>query len=212
MTRQTAIEILRRQIYGMQPSDDADITEGLVNQWLEPALAVAAKSNYGDNFKLDGVAYVNGGFYTTFKGLEVETDEQFLWRIELPQMPVGIGSSEGINTIQLKDSESRQLSRPFIFINQAQKSYYMNMRPIPSKTLCYQEGSNIYIISNLILNGYTAQVSMISGGDMSNMQSELNIPNDYFPIMAQYIYQQLTLQRNSPKDLENDGVDQKSTA
>jgi hypothetical protein len=52
---------------------------------------------------------------------------------------------------------------------------------------------------------------MISGGLDTNMQSELNVPADYFPIMFQYLQQQLTLQRNAPKDEVNDGVDVKST-
>jgi hypothetical protein len=148
MTRQEVIEMLRRQIYGMQPADDADITEGLVNFWLEAAIAYAARTNYTDSLKLDGVAYVNGGFYTTFKGLVIESDEIHKWKLTLPQMPVGLGDNEGINTLQLKDPDSRQITRPFIFINQSQKTYYETMRPIPNKIICYQEGSYIYSARN----------------------------------------------------------------
>jgi hypothetical protein len=212
MLRATAIELLRRQIYGGQPSDDAEITIGLVNQWLEPAIAVAAKTNYNDSIKLDGIAYVNGGFYTTFKGLEVDVDEAFLYKVALPQIPVGLGNDEGISTIQLKDPDSRQITQPFIWVTQAQKAYYKNMRPIPNKILCYLEGGYVYIISTIVLNSYTATVCMISGGDMDDLQSELNIPMDYFPIMADYIKQQLGFEKAMSQDSTNDGVDTSSVA
>jgi hypothetical protein len=212
MQRQKFIERVLRQTYGEFWSDDAQITENLVNTWLEPAIAVAAKANYADNLKLEGIAFVNGGFYTTFKGIEVEVDDSnYLYRAELPHIPFGIGNDEGVSTIQLKDTESKQLSQPFIWMTQNQKAFYKNMRPIPNKILCYSESKYIYMISTIILNSYTATVTMISGGLDTNMQSELNVPADYFPIMFQYLQQQLTLQRNAPKDEVNDGVDVKST-
>ena len=46
MTRRVFIEQVRRLIYGSQPSNDAEITTGLVNTWLESAIAFAAKTNY----------------------------------------------------------------------------------------------------------------------------------------------------------------------
>jgi hypothetical protein len=207
MTREVAIELIRRQIYGGYPSDDAEITVNLVNQWLEVALAVAAKTNYTDSIKMDGIAYVNGGFYTTFKGIAVSVDETNLYKVALPQIPVGLGSNEGISTIQLKDPDSKQITQPFTWITQAQKAYYKNMRAIPNKLLCYLEGGFVYIISTIILNSYTATVCMISGGDMSDLDSELNIPMDYFPVMAAYVQQQVGLQKNTPQDVTNDGLD-----
>ncbi len=212
MRRDVFIERALRQIYGEQPNDDAQITINLVNTWIEDAIAVAAKTNYTDNIKLDGIAYVNGGFYATFKGIEIEPDETFLWKITLPHTPVGIGSDEGISTLQLKDSESKQLSHPLVWLSQSQKGFYKNLRPIPSKTLCYQEGGFVYAISTILLNQYTANVTMISGGDPTDLDSELNVPPDYLPVMVEYIKNQLIFQRNVPKDQINDGVDDKTTA
>jgi hypothetical protein len=212
MTREVWIERCLRQIYGGQPTDDATITVNLVNTWLPDAIAVAAKTNYKDNLQLDGIAYVNGGFYTTFKGIAVTEDESFLWKVALPEIPLGIGNDEGISTIQLKDTDSRQITKPFIWITQAQKGYYQNMRTIPNKLLCYLEGGYIYIISTILLNDYTATVCMVSGGDDSDLDSELNVPPDYFPAMVEYVKQQLMFERNVPQDLGNDGVDLKTTA
>lgn len=66
MNRRTYIELIRRQIYGSQPSADAEITVGLVNKWLDIAIAAAAQQNYKGNIALEGISYVNNGFYTTF--------------------------------------------------------------------------------------------------------------------------------------------------
>lgn len=206
LTRRIFIEKILRQIYNGQPSDDATITYNLVNAWLGDAIAFAARANYADNLKLDGVAYVNGGFYTTFKGLEIEADEFSLWKIELPHIPVGLGVNEGINTAQIKEN-STNISRPLTWINQSQKTYYQNMRQIPNKILAYLEGKFIYVITTILLNQYTASVTMISGGDDTDLDSELNVPQDYFPQMVEYVKQQLLLEKAQPVDVTNDGLD-----
>lgn len=43
ISRKAYIEMVRRQIYGDQPSNDANITVNLVNRWLNFAAAAAAK-------------------------------------------------------------------------------------------------------------------------------------------------------------------------
>ena len=91
MTRKFLIERIRRQIYGDQPSNDANITIGLVNSYLNDAIGVAAKQNYKENIAIDGISFVNNSFYTTFKGIAATKDEQFVWKVTLPQIPIGIG-------------------------------------------------------------------------------------------------------------------------
>lgn len=206
MDRRTFIERALRQIYNGHPPDDATITVNLVNTWLPDATASAAKASYTDNLKLDGIAYVNGGFYTTFKGLSVSADEFNLWKIELPHIPVGLGSNEGINTAQIKEN-STNISKPLTWINQSQKTFYQNMRPIPNKVLAYSEGKFIYVISTILLNQYTASVTMVSGGDDTDLDSELNVPPDYFPLMVEYIKQQLLFEKMQAVDNVNDGLD-----
>ena len=71
MTRKTFIERILRQIYNGQPSDDSSITFNQVNQWLNDAIGVAAKKNYTDSIQMDGVAYVNNSFYTSYSGLTI---------------------------------------------------------------------------------------------------------------------------------------------
>lgn len=212
MTRRTWIERCLRQVYGDQPSDDANITIGLVNTWLGTAIGLAAKTNYKDNLAIDGISYVNNSFYTTFKSLTIEPNEQFLWRVTLPQIPLGVGSSDGISTIQIKDNSSPQISIPVVLLSQNERSFHQGMRPIPNRVIGYSEGEFIYIESTLILNQYTAYVTMVSGGDSTDLDSTLNVPPDYDGVMIEYIRQQLMFQRSVPVDVTNDGSDILKTA
>jgi hypothetical protein len=207
MQRITYIEQVRRFIYGGQPDDDAEITVGLVNVWLDQAIAVAAKQNYKENIALDGISYVNNSFYTTFKTLAITEDEQFLWKITLPYLPFGVGNSEGISKLVLRDNESRQLTYPVIWLSQNQLTYYRGMRTIPNKLLAYSEGTFVYLISELILQDYTAQATMISGGVSTDLTSTLNVPADYIPVMTEYLKTQLMFERSVPKDVTPDGQD-----
>ena len=156
---------------------------------------------------LDGIAYVNNSFYTNFKNLAVTEDEQFVYKVELPQIPFGIGYNEGISTLQFKDNESRQISQNVVWLTQNQKTFSQNMRPIPNKILAYSQGKFVYISSTLLLSSYTANVTMVSGGDSTDLDSELNVPSDYIPVMTDYIIKQLLLERNNPVDATNDGLD-----
>lgn len=207
MTRRAFIERTLRQIYGGFWSDDSQITVNLVNFWLSDAIAIAAKANVKDNLAIDGISYVNNSFYTIFKELEIEQDEQFLWKVTLPEIPLGLGNVDGISTIQIKDNSSPQISYPVILMSENQRSFQQGMRPIPNKVLGYPQGEFIYIVSTIILSPYTAYVTMISGGDATDLDSTLNVPPDYFSTMVQYIQQQLLLERNTVVDAQNDGLD-----
>jgi hypothetical protein len=122
-------------------------------------------------------------------------------------MPVGIGETEGTPTMVFKDSDSRQLSYPVIFMNQKQKSFHRGMRDIPNKILAYPEGNAIFIESTLMLSNYTAQITMVSGGDSTDLDSVLNVPSDYLPSMTEYLKNVLMFQRTVPQDVVSDGSD-----
>ena len=206
MRRIEFIERTLRQIYGDLPTDDSSITNNLVNNWMNDAIALAAKTNYKDNIQIDGVGYVNNSFYTSFKNISISSDGNFTWIGQLPQIPVGIGRNEGISTLQLKDS-SGNITRPFVPLTEAQKTYFQSMPVIPNKVLYYYEGEFIYMLSTLLLNQYTFNVTMVSGGDATDLNSTLNVPPDYFPVMVQYIQQQLLLERAQVVDVQDDGLD-----
>ncbi len=206
MTRRAYIEQIRRLIYGGQPSDDADITVGLVNIWLEQGIAYAAKKNYTDTFQLDGIGYVNNSFYTKFTGLTITNDSQFTWKIELPQVPVGIGATEGISTVRFK-YDNIYVSQAVVLLTANQSTFFENMRPIQNKILATYFGSFVYVTSTLLLDLYEAECTIISGGDSTDLDSTINVPSDYAPFITEYLRTQLIFERSIPKDNVNDGVD-----
>jgi hypothetical protein len=205
MTRKVYIEQIRRLIYGGQPNDDATITVGLVNVWLNIAIGVAAQKNYTDNAAIDGIAYVNGSFYTTFKNLAIAKDELFKYKITLPQIPIGLGDDEGLGEITITDGT--QTSYPVVLINQNQRTYNRSMRPIPNKLIGYSEGTFLYVLSSFPLYTLMAKVTMVSGGDSTNLNSMLNVPDNYFPIMTDYLLKNLVTELSRPVDTAQDGND-----
>lgn len=207
MTRYQLIERVLRQIYNGQPSDDSNITYGLVNQWLNDAIGAAAKKNYTDNIQMDGVSYINNSFYTTFKNLDIyaETVDNVTYRVDLPSIPVALGKNEGVATLQfVGDKKTSQTAIP---LSMNQVAYQELLRPIQNKIAYWIEGDNIYVKSSIPLTSYKATLRMVSGGDSTDLDSTLIIPDDYMPVVIDYIKGQLAFEKSRPIDQSNDGVD-----
>jgi hypothetical protein len=199
--------MVSRQIHGGFASDDTTITTNLINTYIEPAIGIAAQKCYGDNLAMDGVGFVNNSFYITFKSLPITPDGQFLWKTTLPEIPMGLGAVDGVSRFVIKDDSSPQVSYPVLLLSENQVSIQRGMRPIPNKVIGYPEGNLLYIISTLLLNQFTGQVTMISGGDKTDLDSELNVPANYLPIMQDWIFSQLMKEKSVPVDVVNDGQD-----
>lgn len=208
MLRKQFLERNIVQIYGGLPEDDAEITFDIINAWLPDAVASAAKQCYIESIKLDGVSYVNNSFYSTFSGLQILSDDTSNqgYKVELPEIPVGIGRNEGVSTLRFKD-DNGFLSQPVVWLSMNQEAYADQLPPITNKILGWPEGKFIRLKTPLILTGYTAILKMISGGDANDLNSDLNVPPDYHPIMVDYLQKQMALMRGQPKDLANDGND-----
>ena len=207
MTRNQFIERILRQIYGGQPTDDSNITYSLVNQWLNDAIGLAVKKNYADNIQMDGISYVNNSFYTTFTNLTINTEsvDNFIYRIDLPSIPIALGKDEGIATLQfVKDKLTSQTGIP---LSMNQVAYIESLRPIQNKILYWSEGKNIYIKTTILLTSYKATLRMINGGDSSDLNSTLIIPDDYVPMMVEYIKSQIAFEQSRQIDTSNDGND-----
>jgi len=207
MTRYALIERILRQIYNGQPSDDSSITYNLVNQWLNDAIGLAVKKNYTDSIQMDGIAYINNSFYTTYTNLDISAEQvdNVTYSVALPQIPFALGKNEGVATLQfVGDKKTSQTAIP---LSMNQVAYIDNMRPIQNKILYWIEGNNIYAKSSIPLTSYKATLRMISGGDSKDLTSTLIIPDDYMPIIVEYIKGQLAFEKSRPIDQSNDGVD-----
>jgi hypothetical protein len=194
------------QIYGQKPSDDAEITYNLINEYLSEGIGIAAQTAYKGTIQLDGVGYVNNGFYSTFSGIAITQDstDNLAYKFTLPELPIGIGNSMGVAEVRFKNGST---SLPAIPLSMNQWGYFDSMRPIPNKILFLQEGKYVRMKTPLILTAYTATVKMISGGDSTDLNSELNVPPDFLPVIRDYIVKQLMMERTVPVDDTNDGQD-----
>jgi hypothetical protein len=206
MTRKTFIERILRQIYNGQPSDDSSITFNQVNQWLNDAIGVAAKKNYTDSIQMDGVAYVNNSFYTSYSGLTITSVNNTTFKFTLPQIPVALGKNEGLATLNFSNNNT-----PTTFgavpLSMNQVGYQDTLRPIQNKVVYWPQGQEVYMSTGIPLTAYKANVRMVSGGDSTDLNSTLIIPDDYVPVMVEYIKAQLAFERSRPIDASNDGVD-----
>ena len=206
MTRNALIERILRQIYNGQPSDDSNITHNLVNQWLNDAIGLAVKKNYTDSIQMDGVAYVNNSFYTSYSGLDITSVDNTTFKLTLPQIPIALGKNEGVATLQFSNSKTpTSFGAVPLSINQV--GYQDTLRPIQNKVLYWTQGKEIYMSTGIPLTAYKASIRMVSGGDSTDLNSTLIIPDDYVPIMVEYIKGQLAFERSRPIDQSNDGVD-----
>jgi hypothetical protein len=210
MTRYQLIEQILRAVYGDQPRDDSVITPNLVNQYINQALAVAVKNQYKESLQIDGVSYINNSFYSTFKNLAIVQEQNLLWKVKLPSVPIAIGRNEGVANMRLVDAQGREgLDAIPLSINQ--KGYHYEMRRIPNRMLYYYEGDYLFILSSLLLNTYKANITMISGGgsgsgSSADLNTELSAPDDFIAFIVEYVVKALMLTRQSPKDNTNDGV------
>lgn len=206
MQRRQLIEQILRQVYADYPRDESVFTPNFVNQLINQGIGIAVKQNQKDAIALDGVSYINNSFYTTFKGISITQEQNLLWKVSLPQVPMGIGQNEGVSNLRLKKNNDN-ISTDCIPLTINQKGYASTMKRIPNRVLYYTEGDSAYILSTLLLNNYTADVTMISGGDSTDLTSTLNVPDDYIPVIVDYVTKIIMNSRMQPRDLTNDGAD-----
>jgi len=207
MVRGALIESILMAIYGQKPTDDAEISDNLVNMYIDEGIAVAAQKCYNGNIQLDGIGYVNNGFYSTFSGISISQDgtDNLTYKLTLPQVPVGIGSSYGLPELRFRNGSTSFTGIP---LTMNQWAYYEGMPIIPNKILYLQEGSSVRMKSTMLLTAFTGTVKLISGGDSTDLNSTLNVPPDYIPIIRDYAVGKLLAERSVPQDNINDGTDE----
>lgn len=98
------------------------------------------------------------------------------------------------------------LSRESIPVASNQKPF-IEGRKIPNRLLHYYQGASCLIYSVLPLNvRYTAEISMVCAGD-TDLTSEISLPEDSMSIVSGYVSSILLKERQMPKDVTNDSVD-----
>lgn len=205
MLRKIIIEQIRRQYYGGIPSDDANLSENEVNMYLSQAIAYMAKINYTDSIKLDGIENVSDAFYATFKGISILKDNDTgYYYCTLPHPPVGLSRGYGISTVTFPVSTG--LAKAPIPISPREVDYINEIKIPPSKIFYWAEGNQLYFKSYVNLVGKFAIIRMISA-ENSDLNSELNVPEEYIADIINYVINQLKFRKSIPEDITNDGID-----
>jgi hypothetical protein len=205
MTRKVLIEQIRRIYYGGVPNDDATLSEKEVNTYISEAIAYIAKINYTDAIKLDGIESVADSFYATFKNLAITKDNDTgYYSLDLPQVPLGLSRGYGISTVTFPTSTG--LAKSPIPISVRELEYMDNLKQPPSKIFYWAEGKKLWFKSYTNLVGKFAIVRMVSS-ENSDMDSELNVPQEYISDIIDLILNKLKIRKGTPEDSVNDGVD-----
>lgn len=187
------------------PSDDFEVSVGMVNVLINPAIAVAAKSNWFENLKLEGCTYVNNSFYSTIAGISITSDTEFgVYNVALPSIPVGLGRTEGVAAVYVIDEKGVQ-SKPIVMLSVSQLNYFEDMPPMKG-IMGWYEGATVKVKSaDTPLINYTAKVRMINTGASDSLTSQLSVPEEAIPEMQKYILTTLGFADRIPKDQINDG-------
>lgn len=206
MTRREFIAQIRRMYYGGLPSDDANLREKEVNMYINNAIAFVAKQNYVDSIKMDGIETVSDAFYATFTGLALTLDTTTgYYSTTLPHPPLGLSRGYGIASVTFPVSTG--LAKAPIPISPRELDMIDNLKKPPSKIFYWAEGDKLMFKSpyyNLV--GKNAIVRMIST-ENTNLDAELNVPQEYIPDMFAWIITQLNARRQMMGDALNDGLD-----
>jgi hypothetical protein len=204
MTRRFLCELIQRRFAGGDPSDDFPIQLEEINGWLNFGLAAAAMKNYGDTAALD-VEHVADAFYYTFTALPLSMDSATgYYYTTLPQLAYALPKGYDITGVNI--AEGGQLSKGFVRIFQNQLDRYRDMRMPPNKSAYWVEGSTLYVNSPFLLDGKSLRVRMASGGDSSDLDSQVGVPDDLVDFVVAQVYNKFLPFMNVKPDLSNDGV------
>lgn len=205
MTRFFLVRRIIRTVFGSEPIQDSNITDNLVNALINDAIGIAIKQNWKESVTLDGIEYVNDSFIYTYKGLSISKDENFVYSITMPFLPIALGSNSGVVSIRLKNSKG-EVSQPCIPLTSSQWEYYFRLRDVPNRTFYKYENKTVYIMSKIGLSAYTGSITMVGSGD-TDLASELILPDDYVSIVDAYVSAKLKGTMMVKQDAQNDGVD-----
>lgn len=202
-TRGELAERILRIIYDGTPPNDAAIDIREVGLHINSALAFLAKANFYENYKFEGVAYVNDGYISTFKDVAVTSDTDVdLKYITLPENPVGLPKNRGVVEIsKMKDKSTT----PVIMVAANKRSIYQGLNSIKNRIIGWQEGNKVYFDGATA--GFSKALVKLVAPASNDMGESLNIPKDAEEQIIEMIVKRLMVQRQIGQDKTMDGVD-----
>lgn len=205
-SRGVICEMIQRALLNSFMSDDSDFSLSLINQYLNAGIGVAIRTSYKDEIQINGAEGVADAFYATFTSMTITADSTMPgnYLITLPQQTVGIGAGWDISSfIMVKGSGAKLIGYP---ITQKEVSYlYTNPKPCDG-VFFWTEADRMNIHSCKDLTKYKGRVTMLVS-QSNDLDSPMNIPDGYLPIIIDYMIKTLGPLLNIPIDISSDGVD-----
>lgn len=203
-TRRILIELIQRQLSGGMISQDSELTDGLINIYINGAIGYAAKANYKEEIQLNGIESVSDGFYAEFTGITITLNAATgQYHATLPQQPAGVGIGWDVADFMLiKGSGTKLFANP---ISPREVRYLYSLPSGCDEVYFWMNGVTASLHSCSDITKYKASVRMIST-QSSDLDAPITLPDAYWPMAIEYIDKTLGVQLNIPIDISNDGV------
>lgn len=203
-TRYHICEMIQRALNAGMASDDTEVTINLINQYLNSAVAFAAKAMFKESIQIDGIEDVADAFYASFPNITISIDNTTgLFQATLPQQPAGVSRGWDIAHFMLITGSGKKIfAKP---ISPKELIYLYDGESGCDEVYYYVDGSMARLHSCSDISKYKANVRMLAT-QSSDLTSPMSIPDAALAIIIDYIAKTLGIQLNMVYDNSEDGV------
>ena len=184
-------------------NDDSQYSLRHVASMVAQEVAVMARKNAFENSSNGDVTYMNDTFITTYKNVNVLTDnvsnEKYC---DLPATPVALPNNQEIVAVSLNTKTNKQ----FIPIKNKDRFMQSFLRPIKGIVYFYAENGRLYFDNpeNFQFTKITLKMAgALPSGNI--LDAPLNIPKNYESEIIDKVLNRLLTMSRLGQDLTNDG-------
>lgn len=186
MTRNQAIELIKRTHYGGLVPVDASHSDREVNLMLNIGISVAAIRNYRESVNVSNEEFIGDAFYVTLSNLAIDSNNE----VETNYTPIGLSVGMVISGLSVSGLEKQPI--PI----ETKDVFLWDELPMEKGRAGYHiNGSKIKFLSKIPLTSKTVSVRMAGVPDTNDLNSELNIPSDQLSIAMEYVINLLDKRR-----------------
>lgn len=186
MTRNQAIELIKRTHYGGLVPVDASHSDREVNLMLNIGISVAAMRNYRENVNIDNEEFIGDAFYITLSNLTIDSNNE----VETNYTPVGVHIGVAIAGLSIPGLQKQPIP-----VDSKDVFLWDELPVEKGRTGYYINGSKIKFLSKIPLTSKTVTVRMAGVPDTNDLNTELNIPSDQLSIAMEYVINLLDKRR-----------------
>lgn len=204
-------EEILQEVYAGFPSNVQRLDERFVLRKINETKAFLARKNAFENNNAEGVTYVDGAFLIQYTGLTLLADTVYtgLKSITLSAMPIGLPRSRSV-TVFPPAATGGAKSAKFKPIAWGEIQLLNSLPSVPNTIFYAQVSEKLYFASkeNALINAYATLNATIATSGGVDMDSVVNLPDDYVAELKSTLLPQLRQMLFQPTDNLNDGLDQ----